>query len=171
METFSALLALCAGNSPVTGEFPSQRPVMWSFDVFFDLCLNKLLSKQSRRWWFETSLRSLWRYCNGGSTSGPLSHGRQRSSYHPYPMTCLLMVWRYKGYHHSHRYYSDIIMSAMASHITSVSIVCSAICSGADQRKHQCSTSLDFARWPVHFRHKGPVTQKMVLFEDDMVLN
>ena len=35
METFSALLAFCEGNSPVTGEFPSQRPVMWSFDVFF----------------------------------------------------------------------------------------------------------------------------------------
>ena len=41
METFSALLAICAGNSPVTGEFPAQRPVMWSFDVFFDLRLNK----------------------------------------------------------------------------------------------------------------------------------
>ena len=47
METFSALLALCAGNSPVTGEFPTQRPVTRSFDVFFDLYLNKLLSKQS----------------------------------------------------------------------------------------------------------------------------
>ena len=41
METFSALLALCARNSPVTGEFPSQRPVTRSFDVFFDLRLNK----------------------------------------------------------------------------------------------------------------------------------
>ena len=37
METFSVLLALCVGNSPVTGEFPSQRPVTWSFDVFCDL--------------------------------------------------------------------------------------------------------------------------------------
>ena len=37
IETFSALLALCAGNSHVTGEFPSQRPVTQSFDVFFDL--------------------------------------------------------------------------------------------------------------------------------------
>ena len=46
METFSALLALCAGNSPVTGEFPSQRPVTRSFDIFFDLSLNKRLSKQ-----------------------------------------------------------------------------------------------------------------------------
>ena len=46
---FSALLALCAGNSLVTGEFSSQRPVMRNFDVFFDLRLNKRLSKQSRR--------------------------------------------------------------------------------------------------------------------------
>ena len=43
IETFSALLAICAGNSPITGEFPAQRPVTWSFDVFFDLCLNKRL--------------------------------------------------------------------------------------------------------------------------------
>ena len=67
METFSALLALCAGNSPVTGEFPSQRPVTRSFDVFFDLRLNKRLSKQSRRWWFETPSCSLWRHCNGNA--------------------------------------------------------------------------------------------------------
>ena len=41
METFSALLAICVGNSPDTGEFHAQRPVMRSFDVFFDLRLNK----------------------------------------------------------------------------------------------------------------------------------
>ena len=63
METFSALLALCAGNSPVPGEFPAQRPVTRSFDVFFDLCLNKRLSKQYWGWWFETPSRSLWRHC------------------------------------------------------------------------------------------------------------
>ena len=60
----SALLALCAGNSLVNGEFPSQRPVMWSFDVFFDLHQDKWLSKQSRRQWFETPSCSLWRPCN-----------------------------------------------------------------------------------------------------------
>ena len=43
METFSALLAICAENSPVAGEFSAQRPVTWSFDVFFDLRLNKRL--------------------------------------------------------------------------------------------------------------------------------
>ena len=48
METFSALLAICAGNSPVPVEFPAQRAVMRSFDVFFDLRSNKLLSKIGR---------------------------------------------------------------------------------------------------------------------------
>ena len=64
MEIFSALLALCSGNSPVTGEFPSQRPVTRSFDGFFELRLNKPLSKQSSGWWFETPSGSLWRHCN-----------------------------------------------------------------------------------------------------------
>ena len=64
METFSALLAICAGNSPASGEFPAQRPVTRSFDVFFDLCLNKRLRKQSWGWWFETLSRPLWRHCN-----------------------------------------------------------------------------------------------------------
>ena len=54
METFFALLAICAGNSPAFGEFPAQRPVTRSFDVYFDLCLNKRLRKQSWGWWFET---------------------------------------------------------------------------------------------------------------------
>ena len=49
-------------------EFPSQRPVMRSFDVFFDLCLNKQVSKQSWGWWSETPSSSLWRQCNVGFT-------------------------------------------------------------------------------------------------------
>ena len=64
IETLFALLAFCVGNSPVTGKFPSQRPVTRSFDVFFDLRQNKWLSKQSRRRWFETPSRSLWPHCN-----------------------------------------------------------------------------------------------------------
>ena len=64
METCSALLAFCAGNSSVTGEFPSQRLVTPSCDVFFDLRLNKRLSKQSWVWWFETTSLSLWGRCN-----------------------------------------------------------------------------------------------------------
>ena len=65
METFSALLAICAGNSPVSGEFSAQRPVTRGFDVFFDLRLSKRLSKQSWVWWFETPSRPLWRQCYG----------------------------------------------------------------------------------------------------------
>ena len=59
---------LC-GNSPVTGEFPTQRPVTRSFDVFFDLRLNKRFSKQSWGWWFETLSCPLWRHPNGQSGS------------------------------------------------------------------------------------------------------
>ena len=54
MEIFSVLLATCVGNSPVTGEFHTQRPMGRSFDIFFDLRLNRRLSKQSWGWWFET---------------------------------------------------------------------------------------------------------------------
>ena len=61
METFSALLAICAGNSPGTGDWP-QKPVTRSFAVFFDVRPNKQLSKQSWRWWFETLSPSLWRH-------------------------------------------------------------------------------------------------------------
>ena len=64
METFSALLAICAGKSPVPGEFPTQRPVTRSFEVFY-LRPNKLLSKRSWGWWFETLSWSWWRHCNG----------------------------------------------------------------------------------------------------------
>ena len=64
METFSALLAICAGNSPVPGEFPAQRPVTQSFDVFFDLRRIKRLNKQPWGWWFETLSRPLLRHNN-----------------------------------------------------------------------------------------------------------
>ena len=78
VETFSALLIICAGNSPATGEFPSQRPLTRSFDVFFDLCLNKLLRKQSQGWRFDTPLRSLWRH---------------RNERHIYPCCTVLLPW------------------------------------------------------------------------------
>ena len=87
METFSALLALCVGNSPVAGEFPIQRPVTRNFDVFFTtycthFCRIKICSvlfcsdvffvlrlktRLSKHWWdwcFETPSCPLWRHCN-----------------------------------------------------------------------------------------------------------
>ena len=74
METFSALLALCEGNPPVIGGFLSQKPVMRSFDVFFDLGLKKRLSKQSRRRWVKTPSCSLWsHFFNAKSYQGDMS--------------------------------------------------------------------------------------------------
>ena len=63
-------------------------------------------------------------------------------------------------------HYSDVIMSAMASQITGVSVVCSTVFSGVDQRKHQSSASLAFVGG---FPHKGPVTRKMFPFDDAIV--
>ena len=54
---------LC-GEFTGPGEFPTQRPVTRSFDVFFDLHPNKRLSKQWRCWWFEAQTHPLWRQCN-----------------------------------------------------------------------------------------------------------
>ena len=103
MGTFSALLAICAGNSLASGEFPAQRPVTRSFDVFFDLCLNKWLRKQSWGWWFETLSRPLWRHCNGNehlssgiTTNWPANQSDARhlegAVYALYPLQ-----WRHNG--------------------------------------------------------------------------
>ena len=90
METYSVLLAICVGNSSVTGEFPAQKPVKRSFDVFFNLRLNKRLSKQWRGWWFETQPCPLWRHCNDFALEAQLTvsngwfrqvlHGEQATS-------------------------------------------------------------------------------------------
>ena len=72
-------------------------------------------------------------------------------------------VW---AYHH----YNEVIMTAMASQITSLAVVYSSVYSGADQRKHQRSASLAFCAGnspgPVKSPHKGPVTRKMFPFDD-----
>ena len=96
METFSALLALCAGISPVTGESPSQRPVTRSFDVYLQRP-NKSPSKQSLGWWFETPSPPLWRHCNVPKHWWPIEYhihiwqvSPQFSSYD----TCLIWICR-----------------------------------------------------------------------------
>ena len=72
-------------------------------------------------------------------------------------------------------HYHDVIMSAMASQITSFTIVYSTVFSGADQRKHQSSASQAFVqgihRWPVNSQHKWPVTRKMFPFDDVIMSN
>ena len=60
----SALLAICAGYSTVTGEFPTRRPVTRRFDVLDIVRLNKLLSKHWLGWWIETPSYPLWRHSN-----------------------------------------------------------------------------------------------------------
>ena len=71
-------------------------------------------------------------------------------------------------------HYGDVIMSATAPQVTSLTIVCSTVYSGVDQRKHQTSASLVFVtgihRWSVNSPHKGPVTRKMFPFEDVIML-
>ena len=93
METFSALLATCAGNSPVAGEFPAQRPGTRSFDVFFDLLLNNQLSKQSWGWWFETLSRSLSRHCNVVMISQHWIDGNKPLAE---PMLTKIYIWRHQ---------------------------------------------------------------------------
>ena len=72
-------------------------------------------------------------------------------------------------------HYSDVIMSTVASQITSVSIVCSTVGSSADQRKHQSYTALAFVwgiqRWLVNSPHKRPVPRKMFPFDDIIMEN
>ena len=108
---------------------------------------------------------------------------RQTSWGHPTPIhsitydswTCNCMAWCSLGVEkikqpiYLTNHYSDVIMSAMSSQITGVSIVYWAVCSGANQRKHQSSTSLAFVRGIhrglMNSSHKGPVTRKMLPFD------
>ena len=79
------------------------------------------------------------------------------------------LVWCFL-YHVNQTHYTDVIMTEWASQITSLTIVYSAVYSGADQRKHQSSASLAFVRGihrrPVNSPRKGPVTRKMFPFDD-----
>ena len=132
------------------GEFTGRRWIphikasdaeLWCFLWFAP---KKGLSKQSWGWWFETPSRPLWRHSNEQCLR-----------------ECLSNV----------THCSDLIKSVIASQITGVSIVCTTVCSSADQTKHQSSTSLAFVRGPVNSRHKGPVTRKVFPFDDVVMLN
>ena len=142
METFSALLALCVGNSPVTGEFPAQRPVTRNFDAFFDLGLNKLLSKQARRRWFEIPSRSSWRQCNEFTS-------------------CLR---RYVTDH-----YSDVTWTSCSLESLANSIACSKHVQ-VTSRKHLNSVLMALCGWNPSliylFPHKESVMRKTFPFHD-----
>ena len=115
---------LC-GEFTGPGEFPTQRPVTRSFDVFFDLRLNKWLSKQPWGWWFETPSWSLWRQCND----------------------CYCCMQHRVVLNHDSRHYSDIIWAWL--HLKSLGFRLFV------QRKHQSSASLAFVRVTRAFPHKG----------------
>ena len=70
----------------------------------------------------------------------------------------------------AYKHYDDVIMTMLASQITSLTVVYSIVYSGVNQRKHQSSASLAFVReihrGPVNFPHKWPVTRKMFPFDD-----
>ena len=72
-------------------------------------------------------------------------------------------------------HYSDVIISTMASQITSPTIIYTTVYSGADQRKNQSTASLAFMRgihrWPVNSPHKGQVTRKMFPFDDVIMMH
>ena len=167
METFSALLAICARNSPVPVTSPHKGK--WRGALTFSLICARI---NGWGWWFETLSRPLWRHCNDvGSVK-----------------VCNLFfslfivrihIWiskngegRPEANHNKtqQNHYNDVIMSAIAPQITSLTIVCSAVYSGADQRKHQSTASLAFVRgihrWLVNSPNKGPVTRKMFPFDD-----
>ena len=79
------IAGLCEGNSAVTGGFPSQRPVTGSFDVFFYLRLNKLLSKQPRRRWSETPALTMTSLQSCGKQLGVFCGDSDIGQFYPYP--------------------------------------------------------------------------------------
>ena len=154
-------------TGPLCGEFTghrwisSQRPVTRSFHVFFDLRLNKRLSKQPRGWWFETSSRWLWRHCSDFVQRAHLCLSRTAV------VSCtnicsidFVRIW-VKAKRNKPRisitfakslmlHYNDVIMSVVASQITSASIVCSTVGSGGDQENINAPR-----HWPLCTEYTG----------------
>ena len=171
MEIFSALLAICAGNSPVAGEFTAPRPVTRSFDVFFGLRLNKRLRKQWWDWLPGTPSSSSWRHCNAMCwqlvcESDLIDVFVEFVFPIVYSLLtlCLFTLLTYLCH------YCDVIMGGMASQITSPTLVHSNVYSCADQRELQSSASQAFVRgihrWLLNSPHEWPVVRKMFAFDD-----
>ena len=127
--------------------------VIWPFVQKFVLVYNKEMSKL-----FWPFVGEIHRWPVDSPHKGSVMWKESRVS--------IIMQHKLSHAHH----YSDVIMSAMASQITRVSMVYSSVGSSADQRKYQSSSSLAFVWgnhwWPVDSPHKGPVTRKMFPFDD-----
>ena len=127
-ETLSTLLAICAGNSPVTGEFPAQRPVARSFDVFFDLRPNKQLSKQWCGWWFDTPSHPLWLHCNatGSEHEKLMSWHTYFLDFSPSPLATILIWWSMVSQHSIFTaFYSALIMWWKSLEKNDLCLICS----------------------------------------------
>ena len=128
----------------------------------FNLCHDHMLL------WDQEPVISRWVHLKRTSNS-KTPHAMKYT--HGLPLLCSVLSWikRLRWFVCYSRVYG-----AMASQITGVSIVCSTVCSGVDQRKHQSSASLALVRgihrWPVDSPHKGPETRKVVPF-DDVIMN
>ena len=157
METFSELLALCAGKSPHKGRW---RGALMFFSA---LCLNKRLSKQSWGWWIETPSHPSWRHSNSYRYVQYIPWNIRISGF-----SAVFLLWSHYAFlaescdifAHilqgcfigteaiaglpNKVHYHDVIMRAMAPQITILTIVYSAVYSGTDQRNHQSSASLAF---------------------------
>ena len=127
---------------------PLRRKLSIMFTPFFNEAMSDLVGPWTAIWLF-TAIYISW--------EGLPQYGNKNSSQRRY----------------SHD--NDVIMSSMASQITSLTIVYSTVYSGADQRKHQSSASLPFVwgihRWPVNSPHKWPVTREMFPFDDVIIWN
>ena len=142
-----------------TGAKPLHDPMVTQFPVHHSI-------------WRKYSIKIIydqWHTCGKSGKCPPISVSAIRHNTTYNPLICTSSVtepqWHYNG----------VIMSAMASQITILTIVCSIVYSGADQRKHQSSASMAFGwgihRWPVNSPHKGPVTRKMFPFDDVIMSN
>ena len=169
---------LCGGNSPVTDEFPAQRAsnteslsIWWRHHVILiaQPKPNSLLLNTYNGHYFTdiipkyTSLKEncvLRQISLTFLTVGPIDN--------------LSVLAEVITLNKENPHYCDVIMTAMASQITSVSFDCSTVCSGSDRRKHQSSASLAFVGgihwWPMNSPHKEPLTPNMFPY-DDIIMN
>ena len=162
---------LCAVNSPVTGEFPAQRASnAENASIWWRHHGSSILHHAYRPPWRVLPHRGI--ACNGlrfcvvpGSSH---QDGSVCAENIVFPSTDYPR--NYRGNDMLEVHHSDVIMGAMASHITSLTIVYWTVYADADQRKHQSSASLAFVweihRGPVNSPHKWPVTRKMFPFDD-----
>ena len=150
LSSLESVLVYVTSLSPFQCHANSYSSLLKARIIYFQLgpILKKKIIKNSSK---IASMVILWLYCLHDRISYT---GKMRSS------SCWIRVW----------HYSDVIMGMMASQITGLTIVYSTIYSGADQRKHQSSTSLAFVWgihwWPDNSSNKWPVTWKMFPFHD-----